>query len=107
MKHIAFAAIASIALAACSSTQQSQTVAGAEVALTAAEAAAFQYVTLPVCPASNGTLCSNPAISAQIKAADNVAFAAVKSAEAGSGSVATAMAAIASLSSVIPTTPAK
>ena len=105
MKRIAFAAIA--ALAACSSTQQSQTVAGAEVALTAAEAAAFQYVTLPVCPVSNGTLCSSPAISAQIKAADNVAFAAVNSAKAGSSSVATAMAAIASLSAAIPAAPAK
>ena len=105
MKRIAVAAIA--ALAACSSAQQSQTVAGAEVALTAAEAAAFQYVKLPLCPASDGTLCSNVAISAQIKAADNVAFAAVNSAKAGSGSVATAMAAIASLSAVIPATPAK
>lgn len=79
------------------------TVAQAEVALTAAETAALAYVTQPACvgaPASS--LCPNASTVAQIKAADTLAYTAVKGAEAGTVTPAAAMTAIASLSALIP-----
>lgn len=95
-------------LAACSQTQSAQTAAGAAVALTVAEATALHYVTLPVCPsgsmnlAPNGTLCSQPSITGQIKVADNAAFVAVKAAEADPTAVGAAYAAIAALTTLTP-----
>jgi hypothetical protein len=76
------------------------TVAGVEVALTAAEQAATAYVKLPACPAA--ALCSSPAISVDIKAADTLAYTAVKGAEAGTVTPAAALAAVQQLSALIP-----
>ena len=72
----------------------SNTVAGAEVALTTAESAALACIGTP--------LCSDPATVGRIKAADNRAYAAVKIARAGSGSPDLATAAIADLVAAIP-----
>lgn len=79
--------------AACSTMSQPSDVAAAEVALTTAERAALVYTTLPS---------ADPAVKAKIKAADNVAYKAVKAAEGGMGTAASAIAAISSLSSIIP-----
>jgi hypothetical protein len=102
MKHLFLLCL--LLPAACGTTQTAQTVAASEVALTAAEATAFKYATLPSCPSPTGTLCSQPAIVAQIKAADNIAFAAVKAAEGGAGDAALAAAAVAALVALIPAT---
>jgi hypothetical protein len=84
-----------------------QTVPASEIALTAAEATALQYVTLPACAPGatsqpGGALCSQATVVAQIKAADNTAFTAVKAAESGTGMQAAASAAVAALSSLVP-----
>lgn len=92
-----------LALGACQAGTPAQTpVAEAEVALTTAERLALHYVTLPACP--KATLCSDAATVAKIKAADNVAYAAVKAARANNtdANVAAANAAIAGLLSIIP-----
>jgi len=104
-----FAVVLAITIAACSAQTTATTVAASAVALTAAEATAYKYVTLPSCvaPATagpNGTLCAQPAIVMQIKATDNAAYAAVKAAE-GAGTQAAASAAsaaVAALSALIP-----
>jgi hypothetical protein len=102
MKHLFLLCL--LLPAACGTTQTAQTVAASEVALTAAEATAFKYATLPSCPVTTGTLCSQPAIVAQIKAADNIAYAAVKAAEGGTGDAALAAAAVAALVALVPAT---
>ena len=76
------------------------TVPAAEVALTQAEVAAKVYTDLPRCPAA--APCSDPAIVAKIGTADNLAYAAVKAAEAGTGDPAAASSAIAALIAAIP-----
>ena len=93
-----------VGLVACGSQAPATTVAEAEVGLTVAERGAFQYAKLPACPAV--ALCSDPAIVVKIKAADNVAFAAVRvAAKSAAGSdIAAAMSAIASLSALLPAT---
>lgn len=73
-----------------------------ETALTGAEKAATIYVRLPLCPSPVGALCSSAAVSAQIKAADNVAFTAVTGLRDGKVSPADATAAVAGLVAVIP-----
>jgi hypothetical protein len=75
-------------------------VAMAQVALTAAEQAATAYVTRPPCPAV--TLCSDADVVARIKAADNVAYAAVQAAATGATTPDAAMAAVAGLIALIP-----
>ena len=96
MRKIILAAC--LAVAGCASQSApvaySNTVAGAEVALTTAERAALVCIGTP--------LCSDPATVARIKAADNRAYAAVKIARAGSGSPDLATAAIADLVAAIP-----
>lgn len=77
----------------------------AAVALTAADNVALQYVILPLCgPTHPKPLCSEAAISAQIKSAAQTAHDAVKGAEmAGdNASVAAANAAIAALVKITP-----
>lgn len=94
-----------VSVAGCTGAQVRTTVAEAEVALTGADQLALKYVTLPVCPQTNGALCSDPAISAKIKTAAATAYTAVKAAEASGGSadLAAANAAIAALTAVVPT----
>ena len=98
-------------LAACTQQQQATTVAMAGTGLTATDTLALHYVTLPVCPAGattmpDGTLCSNPSISAQIKSAAQEAFDAYNAYEANpSAALQTAVEqAIAKLAGLIPTT---
>lgn len=69
-------------LAGCATAGHSSSadVAALTVGLTAAERAATAYLTLPTCPGA--PLCSNPGISARIKAADQKAYVAVKAAGA-------------------------
>jgi hypothetical protein len=98
------AAIGILFLAASLTACASNGVAQTEVGLTSAEQLAMQYVTLPACPSATGALCSDPSITAKIKAADDVAYAAVKGLENGTVTAAAAQAAVASLLSVIPAT---
>lgn len=82
-----FVAVALTALlSACAGTSQIAVVNAAQVTLGGLELTGTQYLNLPPC---GGTIkvCSDPAMSAKIKAADNTAYAAIvaarKSAEAG------------------------
>ena len=84
-----------VLLGACSTTNVAQT----EIALTAAEQSAFIYASLPRCPAPNP--CSKQATVDAIKAADAIAYQAVKAAQSGSA-VAEANAAVAALVALIP-----
>jgi hypothetical protein len=71
-----------------------------QVALTGAEQSATEYVMLPPCPTARP--CSDATVIAQIKAADNIAYATVKAAEVGTVTPQAAMAAVAGLSALIP-----
>lgn len=81
------------------------TIAMMEQSLTAAEKAAAIYVRLPLCSTTTRRPCSDAAVSAKIKAADRVAFDAVKAAQASSDpdKMTAAAAAIATLVALIPT----
>lgn len=96
-------------LAACDTTTTAKTLAATGVALTAADTTAMQYVTLPLCPAGatqmpDHTLCSQAAISAQIKSAAQTAYNAYQAAQANptSATLATVAAAISALTSLVP-----
>lgn len=98
-------AFLALILTACQNGQTTTGVYTAAVALTAADRAAIQYVTLPLCgPTHPKPLCSEPAVSAEIKRAAQVAHDAVKKAEmAGdNASLAAANAAIVALAEVTP-----
>jgi hypothetical protein len=60
-------------------------VAALEAGLTAAESLATVYVRLPTCTGTNGLLCSDSALVAQIKTADMQAYTLVKAAEVAAG----------------------
>lgn len=91
-----------------SCTQQNPAtgIAAAEVALTAADQVAIQYVTLPLCGPTAPKLCSVAATSTQIKSAAEAAFNAVQAAKASptNATLAAANAAVAALQSLLPTT---
>jgi hypothetical protein len=78
-----------------------QTIAEAELALTAAERAALAYTSLPPCPAAK--VCADPALKAKIKAADIIAYNAVVAARTNPALVGAAWSAITALSGLIPT----
>jgi hypothetical protein len=106
---IAATLIGGIALAGCSSGQQATAIAATGTALTAADQAALQYATLPLCPAGkttmpDGTLCSRATATANIKTAAATAYAAYKAAELNptSATAATAAAALAALTTLLP-----
>lgn len=69
-------------LAGCSSANQKSSVAALESGLTAADILALQYADKPLCTGSNGPVCADPAIKAEIKKAAGIAYTAVKTAEA-------------------------
>lgn len=71
------------ALTACSGAGSNPAgdVAVLESSLTAAETIATAYVRLPTCTATNGPLCAQPSVVAQIKTADAQAYTLVKAAE--------------------------
>jgi hypothetical protein len=87
-------------------TTYDNSTAAAETALTGAEKAATNYVTLPLCVSGGPIICSNAAISAQIKAADNIAVADLAKLKAGSVAVSVVLADIAALTAAVPATPA-
>lgn len=106
MRSLVYTTAGALLLAGCGATPAAvQTnVAQLEVALTAAEKAAFLYATRPQCPTS-APLCSDAATVAKVKAADNTAYAAVKGARAAptdTAQAARASAAVAALVSMIP-----
>lgn len=80
MKHI-YTIIALLVLAACSSGQQQSSIAALEVGLATAETAATSYKNLPPCVTLGSGVCSDIGVVAQLKAADNLAYTAIKSAE--------------------------
>lgn len=91
---------AMLVLGACSGNSVAQS----QVALTLAERLALQYVTLPACTPAGPKACSDAAIVAQIKAADTLAYQAVKQAQAGTIDPAQAAAEVAALAALIPAT---
>lgn len=102
-----------LAVGACSTTSATTvtndattTVAGAEVALTAAEHVALTYTSQPLCPTAGPAVwsCRDPATVTLIKNYDNIAYKAVKDAESGVATVAAAMAAINALTTAVPVT---
>jgi hypothetical protein len=71
-----------------------------ESSLTAAETIATAYVRLPSCTGTNGPLCAQPSVVAQIKTADAQAYALVKAAAQAAddpSAVSAAQAAVAAL----------
>lgn len=110
-KHILFAglfaAIALAGVAGCTTAQPRSTVAALETSLTVLEAGGTAYIQLPLCGGAS-EVCSDPAVSARIKAADVKAYTAVKAARAatanggGDGSTQAAAAAVAALRTLIP-----
>jgi hypothetical protein len=80
------------------------TIAMMEQSLTAAEKAATIYIKLPLCSTTAQRPCSDAAVSAKIKAADQAAYDAVKAARASSDNakLAAAAAALAALIDLIP-----
>jgi hypothetical protein len=102
-------AVGAIALlAGCAAGGMQNTISGVEVALTAADQLALQYVTLPLCKSGGPTLCSQVTVSTQVKSAAQLAYTAVKDAEASGASadLTTAQAAVAKLSALVPAAPA-
>lgn len=78
------------------------TVDGAETALTAAENIAAVYVKLPLCPQPSGQLCSDPAVSAKLKALGAAADADLAKVKAGVADVTILVADINALASATP-----
>jgi len=93
-----------VVLAGCATSTQTTTVSGLEVALTAADQLALQYVTLPLCTSGGPALCSQATVSAQIKAASLAAYTAVKAAEksGASADLTAAQDALTALSALVP-----
>ena len=81
-------------------------VAQTEIALTAAEKLALNYVTLPQCKTGGSPICSQAAAVAAVKDYDNKAYAAMKLARASgsTGDVQAAFDAIAALAKAVPST---
>lgn len=107
MRRITVVIVVSILAAGCAAQQGASVqtdVAKAEVALTAAERVALHYVTLPPCLKAHAPLCSDAAVVARIKQADNAAYAAVKAARASNNrsDLTAANAAVAALSALVP-----
>jgi hypothetical protein len=72
-----------LGLAACGTSQQTNiaNVSASEAALAGSGHAALAYLQLPVCTGTNGPICSNPTIKAQIKLAYDQAYSAVTAAQ--------------------------
>lgn len=70
-----------LTLVGCAANTMSATIAAMESGLTAADDAALDYLQLPVCTGTNGPLCGDPTIRANIKTAAGKAYALIKQAE--------------------------
>ena len=101
MRNLVLAAALSLSLAGCGSVSIDGKIAGAEVALTGAENAALLYTRLPRCDGAT-PLCSNQPTVDAIKAADDTAYDALVEARNNTGTVDAALAAIETLSALIP-----
>lgn len=99
-RALAFGVLAAAMVAACSTTNTDQV----EVALTAAEKAATNYIRLPLCTAVNRPICSDATVSAQIKQADNAAYDAFKAWQKNPSATtqAAVMSALSALSAAVP-----
>lgn len=88
----------------CATSSPVQAIAASEVALTAADQLALQYVTLPLCKSGGPALCSQASISAQIKAQAQNAYNAIQAAKQNptSASAAAAAAAVSLLQGLVP-----
>lgn len=76
-----------LALMSCSTIEEIYTdvpkqIAEAQATLAAADHTALMYASLPVCGKTTAILCRDPAITKKIKAANDIAFAAVQAAYA-------------------------
>lgn len=109
MRVIIIGLVMALTLSACASQQAAtvttNSVAGAEIALTSAEKAALVYTSLPRCPGV--ALCSDPTLVTKIKSADNVAYGAVMAARSNSALVAVALTSIQNLTNLIPVSTTK
>jgi hypothetical protein len=99
-----------LALTACSGAASNPAgdVAAIESSLTAAETIATAYVRLPACTGTNGPLCAQPSVVAQIKTADAQAYTLVKAAEQAAddpSAVSAALAAVTALTLVANSLP--
>lgn len=94
--------VAMAALTACSSATKSSDAYALASALTAADRVALGYMTLPTCTGAT-PVCSDPAVKQKIKVQAQIAYDAVKQAEAGdSAAVVAARTAINVLVATIP-----
>jgi len=103
MKMGLFAAMFAV-LAACSAQNTQTAIQTIGVGLTAADTAAANYVRLPLCPKA-APICSDAAVSAEIKKAAGVAYAAYKAAEANPTLASLTEAAIAALAGYVKLVP--
>lgn len=103
-----------VALSSCTTPQATTVantaataVAGAEVALTAADHVGYVYITQRACPPKGPAIwsCSDPKTVAAIKDYEQKAYEAVKQAEAGVVTVQAAMDAINALTAAVPKAP--
>jgi hypothetical protein len=78
------------------------TISDLDQALIKASTAAAQYSNLPACTGAVAPTCSSPAIIAEIQAAHDVAYAAVRAAEDGTGTFNMASIAIAAYVAAVP-----
>lgn len=104
-RGLGLAAVAFITQAgSCATSSPSQAIAASEVALTAADQLALQYVTLPLCGPTAPKLCSQASISVQIKAQAQNAYNAIQAAKANptSATAAAAAAAVSLLQGLVP-----
>ena len=105
------AAALMLLVAACTSAQTTTasnaaitTIAGAEIALTAADQVATIYIKQPACkPGTVALTCSDPATATALKSYGLKAYTAVKAAEAGIGTLAAAVAALNAYTAATPT----
>jgi hypothetical protein len=84
------------------------TVAGAEIALTAADTVATKYITQPLCPKGVVLItCSDPATASSLKSYGQKASDVLKQAQAGTATLAAAVAALNAFTAATPisTTP--
>jgi hypothetical protein len=103
MRRFILAIVAVQSLSACQQSTVS-IISMMEQSLTAAEKAATIYVKLPLCSTTTQHPCSDAAVSAKIKEADQAAYEAVKAARASTDNakIAAAAAALAALIDLIP-----
>lgn len=99
-RAVGYAILAAVLVAGCSTRNTDQV----EIALTAAEKAAINYIKLPLCTPTNRPICSEKDISDKIKQADQAAYDAFKAWQKNPNSTteAAVTSALAALSAAVP-----